>query len=220
MRRLVVFGVGEFAEVAEYYFSNHDDYEVVAFTVDKNYVADTSFLMRPVVPFEEINSVWPADEADMFIAVGYTQLNSVRASRFLAAQTMGYRLASFVSERAFVWRGFELKQNCFILDDNILQPYSRVEDDVVLWSGNHIGHHSSVSAHSYIAGYVVVAGNVRIGEHCFVGSGSIIRDHLTVGSRSVIGMGTLLLEDAPPDSIYAAKGARRSKVPSSRLRRI
>lgn len=95
-----------------------------------------------------------------------------------------------------------------------------IGDNVTLWSGNHIGHHSVIRSHSFIASHVVVSGGVEIGEQCFIGVNATLRDHIKVGDKCVIGAGAILLGDAEPEGVYMAPATERSKVPSTRLRKI
>ena len=51
---LVIFGSGDIAQLAHYYFSRDSNYEVVAFTVDANYIKESEFCGLPVVAFEDV----------------------------------------------------------------------------------------------------------------------------------------------------------------------
>lgn len=219
-KKLVIFGAGEIAELAAFYFAIDSDYDVAAFAVDRSHLASAEAFGRPLVAFEEAASAFAPRDHELFVAVGYTGLNALRRERYLAAKGMGYRVATYVSSRATTWPGFAPGENCFILEDNTLQPFARVGDNVTLWSGNHIGHHSTIGSHCFIASHVVVSGGVQIGESCFIGVNATLRDHVKVGARCVIGAGALIAEDAEPDGVYAPPAAERSRVPSSRLRRI
>ncbi len=217
---LVIFGTGEFAEVAAVYFRHDSDYEPIAFTVDPDHITVDSFCGLPVFPFDTLESHIPPAAAEMFIAIGYSGLNRYRIEKVRAATARGYRLASYLSSRATTWPDFALGRNCFILEDNTIQPFTQIGDNTILWSGNHIGHHSRIGAHCYIAGHVVVAGRVSIGDGCFVGCRATLRDGIEVGDNCVIGMGSLIMKDAPPGSVYAPRATERSRVPSHRLRRL
>jgi sugar O-acyltransferase (sialic acid O-acetyltransferase NeuD family) len=218
MKKLVIFGCGEIAQLAHFYFRTDSDYEVVAFTVDACYVKEPSFEGLPVVPFESVTQTYPPDEYDCFVALSYAKLNGVRQEKYTAVKTQGYRLASYISPRATMLNEGRLGDNCFILEDNTVQPFARIGNNVTLWSGNNIGHHSVIGDHSFLASHIVVSGGVEIGERCFLGVNSTLRDHIRIGDRCVIGAGALLLADAEPDGVYLGAATERSRVPSSRLR--
>lgn len=217
-KRLVIFGMGDAAQLAHFYFNTDSDYEVVAFTVDGAHLSATIFCGLPVVAFEEVKAAFSPDTHDFFVALGYSSLNALRKTKYFAAKALGFRLASYVSSRATVLNNHNIGENCFVLEDNTLQPFVSIGNNVTLWSGNHIGHHSIVKDHSFIASHVVVSGGVEIGEQCFVGVNATLRDHILIGERCVIGAGALLLADAEPNGVYMGEATARSRVPSSRLR--
>jgi sugar O-acyltransferase (sialic acid O-acetyltransferase NeuD family) len=217
---LVIFGSGDIAQLAHHYFSTDSNYEVVAFTVDANYIMESEFCGLPVVAFEDIAQNYPPDSYDLFIALSYSKLNAVRKEKFLAAKEKGYKLVSFISSHATVLNEGRIGENCFVFEDNTIQPFVTIGNNVTLWSGNHIGHHSLIRDHTFIASHVVVSGGVEIGEQCFVGVNATLRDHIKIGDRCVVGAGALLLADAEPEGVYIGIATERSKVPSKRLRGI
>lgn len=219
-KSLVIFGTGDIAQLAHFYFSNDSDYEVVAFTVDSGYISANEFCGLPVLPFDELRKRYAPEGHEIFIALSYAKLNQVRKDKYLAAKAMGYRIASYVSSRATVLNDGRIGENCFILEDNTVQPFVTIGNNVTLWSGNHIGHHTTIHDHSFIASHVVVSGGVEIGEQCFIGVNATLRDHIKIGNKCVIGAGTLILVDAEPEGVYIGRATERAKLPSTRLRNI
>lgn len=218
MKKLVIFGSGEIAELAYYYFNTDSNYKIVAFTVDAEYINKSQLCGLPIVPFEDVVKRYTPDDHDFFVALSYSKLNTLRKEKFIAAKEKGYSLISYISSRATVLNEGRIGENCFIFEDNTIQPYVYIGDNVTLWSGNHIGHHSVIHNHTFIASHVVVSGGVEIGEQCFIGVNATLRDHIKVGDRCVLGAGVLMLSDAISDGVYMGKATERSKVPSSRLK--
>ncbi len=217
---LVIFGSHDIGELAHYYFSNDTEYTVVAFTLDREYIQETSFCGLPVIPFDELKERFPPSSCHLFIALGYSKINQIRKEKYLAAKALGYTLASYVSSHATVLNQGRIGENCFIFEDNTIQPFVTIGNNVTLWSGNHIGHHSTIRDHVFIASHVVVSGGVTINEQCFIGVNATLRDHISVGERCVIGAGVLLLGNAESDGLYIGAATERSAVPSSRIRKI
>jgi sugar O-acyltransferase (sialic acid O-acetyltransferase NeuD family) len=220
MAKLVVFGSGDIAELADFYFRHDSEHKVVAFTVDGAYVKEETFCGRPVVAFEDVVGAFPPEDCGFFAAVSYSKLNALRESKVAAAKANGYRIAHYLSSKATVFPGFEPKENCFILEDNTIQPFAQIGANVTLWSGNHIGHHSTIDDNCFIASHVVISGGVRIGANTFVGVNVTIRDHVKIGKRCVLGAGSLILSDAEDESVFSPGATERARVPSSRLRGI
>lgn len=217
---LIIFGSGDIAQLAHYYFGADSEYEVVAFTVDAAFLTDNKFCGLQVIAFEEIGHYYPPDKCELFIALSYSRLNEVRKEKYLTAKKMGYRFASYISSQATVLNNGRIGENCFIFEDNTIQPFVTIGNNVTLWSGNHIGHHSTINDHCFIASHVVISGGVDIGEQCFIGVNATLRDHIKIGEKCVIGAGTLLLDNAEPEGVYIGTATVRSGIISKKLKRI
>jgi sugar O-acyltransferase (sialic acid O-acetyltransferase NeuD family) len=217
-REIVIFGLGQIAELADFYFTHDSQYKVAGFTVDQSFLTQQEFRGRPVVPFERVTEAFSPELFGFFVSVGYARLNILRTEKVAAARAKGYQLVSYLSSRASVFPGFDVQENCFILEDNTIQPFARVGSNVTLWSGNHIGHHSVIEDDVFVASHVVVSGGAQIGRGSFAGVNVTIRNNVQIGQRCVLGAGALVLEDQPDFAVVAPRGTERSKVPSTRLR--
>jgi sugar O-acyltransferase (sialic acid O-acetyltransferase NeuD family) len=202
MADIVIFGTGDIARLAHFYFSTDSPHRVVAFTVDAAYRTADTFLDLPVVPFEEVAARYPPQAFGMFVALSYARMNQVRAEKYGEAKARGYTLVSYVSSRCSCLTQHPIGDNCFILEDNTVQPFVRIGSNVTLWSGNHIGHDVTVGDHCFISSHVVVSGHVTIGTHCFLGVNATLRNGITIGGRSLIGAGALIMKSTPPGSVW------------------
>jgi len=219
MAKVIVFGIGQLAEIAHFYLENDSEHEVVAFSVHQEYLTVTEFHQLPVVGYENIEEQYPPSEYKLFIPIGYNKINKLRAEIFTDAKSKGYQCVSYISSKANYYNT-EVGENCFIFENNTIQPFTKVGDNCILWSGNHIGHHSIIKDHCFISSHVVVSGRVEIGEFSFLGVNSTIRDNIKVGKENVIGAGSLILENTDDGSVYSPKGTDKSRIPSNRLRGI
>jgi sugar O-acyltransferase (sialic acid O-acetyltransferase NeuD family) len=221
MKKLVIFGISDAAELAHYYFTRDSDYRVEAFSVDSAYLSDGSdFCGLPIVPFENVAGIYPPDQYAFFVALGYSNLNQTRKEKYLATKALGYELASYVSSKASILNDGRIGDNCFILEDNTIQPFVTIGNNVTLWSGNHIGHHTRIDDHCFLASHIVVSGRVHVCESCFIGVNATLRDHITVGEKCIIGAGALILADAEAGGLYIGRATVRSRAPSSRCKKI
>src|SRR5260221_9629907 len=106
MARVVVFGVGQWAELAHFYLTHDSPHDVVAFTIDRAYIDNAEFAGLPVVPFDEVEQLYPPDKFQMFIPLSFKKMNHVRAEKYYDAKKRGYELISYVSSRATTFPGF------------------------------------------------------------------------------------------------------------------
>jgi sugar O-acyltransferase (sialic acid O-acetyltransferase NeuD family) len=220
VRDLVIFGMGQIAEVMHFYLTTEGRRNVVAFTVDAQYRTADSLFGVPVVSFEEIEQAYPPATHDMFVAVSFKGVNKLREEKVAAAEAKGYALASHVSPRATVWPDLVLNPNTIIMENNVIQPFVTIGRNVTMWSGNHVGHHSRIRDNCFIASHVVVSGNCEIGAGTFIGVNATLRDNITIGERNVIGAGALILASSPDHAVFIGDATPVAKVPSHRLRNI
>ncbi len=216
-RKLVLFGNGAVAEVLHHQFSRHTDYEIVGFTVDRDYVGDGRCCGLPLVAWEDVASVWPPDSHELMVAIGYVRVNRLRAERVAQAREMGYRLASYVHPQASLWDGFILGENCRINENVIIQPFASIGDNVFIGAGSLIGHHTTIGDHCHLSAGVHVAGQVDIGAYCYFGIHSTVRNRVSVAPRCVIGAGAVLLGDTVERGVYMAPAAELLPIDSDRL---
>jgi sugar O-acyltransferase (sialic acid O-acetyltransferase NeuD family) len=220
MSKIVVFGAGKIAEVFHASALNDPELSIAGFTCDRAFVTGQTLHGLPLVPFDEVESVFPPSDFSMFVAIGYHELNSVRAERCRQAQGRGFRLASFVSPRAYVPQSCKLGANCCIMDGASLQPYVRLGDDVFVWNGAVVGHHATIGDHCWLASNCTISSTVTLEPNCFVGVNAAIGHAITVGARSIIGASTVITRSTAPDGVYIARDTERFRLSSQRFMRI
>ena len=208
MARLVIFGAGDIARLAHHYFTHDSPHEVAAFVVDRNYRSGDSFLGLPLADAEDMTTRFPPADFDMFVALSYAKTNALRAEKYSNAKAAGYRLVSYVSSRCTYLAQEPPGDNCFILEDNTIQPFVRIGNNVTLWSGNHIGHDSTIEDHCFIASHVVVSGHVRVGTRSFIGVNATLRNTITIAPESIIGAGAVIMKDTRAKGVYLGERAK------------
>ncbi|MDY0279154.1 MAG: acetyltransferase [Salinivirgaceae bacterium] len=210
-KKLIIYGSGETAEIAADYFIHDSDYEVIAFTVDKQYLTDNKLMNLPVVDFEEVEKNYPPNKVEIFVAASFGQLNRIRTGMYEKAKAKGYRCASFISSRAFVWHNVEIGENVFIFENNVVQYKAKIGNNVILWSGNHIGHQTVIEDNCFVSSHVVISGFCRIGENSFLGVNSSFNDGIKFGKDGVTGNGTVIVKDTEPGMVWVGNPAKAIK---------
>lgn len=217
MAKVVIYGNGQVAGLAHYFLTHDSEHDVVAFTVDREFVREKSMFDLPVIPLDEIRKSYHPDSHRMFVAMGYGRVNRDREERYLQTKALGYDFVTYVSSRATTWPDLKLGANCFILESNVIQPYVTIGNNVTLWTGSQIGHHTVISDHCFLSAHVVVSGNVVIEPNCFIGVNSTIRNAITIKRDTVVGAGAVILKNTVERGVYVAPGVERLDVTSDRL---
>lgn len=207
-KKLVIVGTGETAEIAYEYFTYDSSYEVVAFSINQEYLKEETFYGQPVIPLEDLERSFPPSEYEVYVAASYVKLNRTRAKLYNVVKAKGYTCANYVSSKAFVWRNVVLGENVFIFENNVLQHHVRVGNNVLLWSGNHIGHRTVIKDHVYLSSHCVISGICEIGEYSFLGVNCTINDNLKIAKDNIIGSGSLVVKNTEEAKVMVGAPAR------------
>ena len=210
MAKVIVFGVLDTAELAHYYLTHDSDHEVVAFTVNRQYIEHDNFHGLPVVAFEDVETIFPPSEYKFFAPMTGRNMNRNREAIYNHAKAKGYQFISYISSRATLF-GNEIGENCFILEDNTIQPFTTIGNNVVLWSGNHIGHHGQIKDHVFFTSHVVLSGHCVVESYSFFGVNSTIRDYTTIAQGTLVGMASAIMKETEEWGVYVGNPAK--KVP-------
>ncbi len=218
MADIVMFGIGMLADVAKVYLDAHSEHQILGFTVDAQYATTDRFHDLPVVPWEQLEAVFPPDRVALLGPITYRRMNAFRRERYLEGKARGYQFASFIHPDSHIYTK-DIGENCFILENNVIQPFAKIGNNVIIWSGNHIGHHCVIGDHCFLASQVGISGSTRIGEGCFVGGQVGITECLTIGDDCMLSGGTVIAKDLPSGSVVMRAAADPvAKFPSSRIR--
>jgi sugar O-acyltransferase (sialic acid O-acetyltransferase NeuD family) len=219
-KKLVILGDSAFAEVAYEYFTHDSDYEVVGFSVESAFLKRNDLCGLPVVSFEEIQEHFDSSDVEFYAAMVYTQLNRLRTRLYEAAKSKGYRPASYISSRAFVWQNATFGEHCFVFENNTVQPFVEIGNNVVLWSGNHIGHHSKIGDNCFIASHVVISGFCSIGRNAFMGVNATLANNVNLGDDNWIGPSVNIARDTEPNQLFKSEQPTSAKVSAKRFFRV
>lgn len=216
MKPVVIFGIGAFADQTMFYFQHDSAFRVAAFSVDQAYIKEPTFHGKPVVPFETLEEEFPPTDFDVFVAMGYSNLNQHRAERIGLVRAKGYKMVSYLHSSVTVAPDLVHGENCFVSERIALQPFCRLGHGVVILTATATGHDVKFQDYCYVAGGCIIGANTTIGPYSFLSLNVTVRPNVTIGKSVILGTGALLLEDAPDGSVYIPKGTPRAPR-SSRL---
>ena len=217
MARLVIFGAGDIARLAHFYFRTDSTHEVVAFVVDAAYKQADTFDGLPLCSVDDVARLYPPSDVAAFVALSYARMNRVRREKYDAMKALGYRCESYVSSRCTFLSTTPPGDNCFILEDNTIQPFVTIGSNVTLWSGNHIGHDSIVEDDCFISSHVVVSGRVRVGAGSFLGVNATLRNAITIAPQTLVGAGAVIMKDTQAKGVYLPERAKRLPKSSDQI---
>ena len=208
-QKVVIFGLNDLAQLAEFYLLNDEYYsryyKVHGFTVNKEYNKTGEFGDLPVWDWETLESNEGLETIKLFAPIAD---NKLREKIYKEGKEKGYEFISYISSKCTNF-AYSIGENCFILEDNTLQPFTTIGNNVVLWSGNHIGHHSTIEDNVFVTSHVVISGHCQIKKGAYLGVNSTIRDGVTIGENSVVGMGAVVTKSIPDNQTWIGSPAKQ-----------
>jgi sugar O-acyltransferase (sialic acid O-acetyltransferase NeuD family) len=217
MAKIIIFGIEDFAELAHYYLENDSNHEVVAFSVNEKYLPEyRTFCGLPIIAFENIEKLYLPDDYKFFAPMSPKKMNRLREQIYLAIKAKGYELITYISSKATLF-GNKIGDNCFILENNTIQPFTTIGNNVILWSGNHIGHHSVIKNHIMFTSHVVLSGHCVVENYCTLGVNATIRDGLLLAEGTFVAMSASITKNTEPWGLYKGIPAVKSEISTQNI---
>ncbi len=218
MKKLVIFGAGKIGEAVAYYFERDSDYEICAYACDEQYIAADSINGKPVIGTSRVVEMYPPEEYEMFVAVGYQGMNKLRSAKVAYFRSCGYKLARYVSPH--VKGCFTCGDNSIVMDDVAIQPHVTIGDNVFVWGGAMIGHHTVIGDNCWLTGSCAIGGLVTIGGNCFIGLNATVGHGVKIGTHCMLGAGTLICRSIGDEVVLVAKDTEPHRLNSDQFTRL
>tara|TARA_B100001564_G_scaffold110889_2_gene91943 strand:+ start:4069 stop:4716 length:648 start_codon:yes stop_codon:yes gene_type:complete len=200
-KKAIIFGTSGQAQVVAYLLNLDSEYEVVAFCCSAVYRESDYIFGKPLLDFEGIEKIYPPDKFEMYVSLSYTDNNKIRQRFYHEAKDLGYTLLTYISSKTTNFAE-SIGDNTFIFEDNTIQPFVSIGNNVILWSGNHIGHHSIIDDNCFISSHVVVSGHCKVGANSFIGVNSTLKDGILIGKFNILGAGCLMVKNTDDNKTY------------------
>ncbi len=217
MEKVVIYGNKSMARESFFYLKNYSHYEVVGFTVDREYLESDSLCNLPILPFDAVESAFPPNGHKMLIAVGYVHNNKIRKERYFRSKEMGYNLINFLSPHSIMQPETSIGDNCIIGHYTVISPDAKIGNNVIIANGCMIAHDVTIGDHCFFSPGVSVAGSVDIGSGSYLGANATIRNKVSIGKECVIGAGAIILETIEDRSVFIGEPATKLPIASDAL---
>ena len=211
MKKVIIFGDRDLAELAHYYLTNDANREIACFALNESHIKESNFCGLPIVSFESIKKTHPPEDYDFIAPLYASEMNKFKERIYKQAKSLGYEMISYVSSKAMTWNS-KIGENCFIFEGCNIQPFVQLGNNIVIWSYTHIGHHSIVKDHVFMSGYAAIAGHNLINSYCFIGSNSTTKEFTEIPEGSFIGQDASVIKSPDkPWSVWAGVPAKYLK---------
>lgn len=215
MKEVVILGVGNVAKLVHFFLTHDSEYTVVAFAIHSAYKNGSTYLDLPIVEFENVENTYPPDKYDMFVAIGAQERNELREKVFNEAKDKGYTLISYISSKAEYWPDLIYGENVFIIQATSIEPFVKIGNNVAL-IGTRIGQNVKIEDNCFIS-TATIGSDVHVCKNAFIGINAMVNPYIRIGTKSIIGGGSIIIKDVEDYAVYTAPSAQKRDVDSRRL---
>lgn len=106
------------------------------------------------------------------------------------------------------WEYCNIGNGVMVAQFSQISPGSTLSNNSIMLGNSFLGHDSFIGEFSHLTTNCVVGAHVKIGKGVTIGMNSTIRGGVTIGDFSLIGAGSVVLEDVPANTIVAGNPAK------------
>jgi acetyltransferase EpsM len=211
MKKLVIFGGKGIGMIAASIARDLGSYEVIGFLNDQIEPGEMigEFTKFPVLGKSDDCSKFV--EKNCYFFIGYVGMKKEKSvfEKISALPVPGDRWADLVHPTAIVPKDFcKIGRGCMIAPLAQLSPDTEISDHCILLGNSFIGHNSFLDIFAHVATNGVVGGTVHVGKAVHIGSNATLREKITIGDFSLIGSGSVVLNDVPEGAVVVGNPAR------------
>ena len=160
-------------------------------------------------------------DAEYFVNQGYYFINAIlridgNPLRIKLVEDLNIpsdRMATFVHPTAYVAPGVKFGPGCVVMPNVYVGQETMLGKGCIILHGATIGHNCSLGDYCHVSAQACLAGYLRVGKGVHFGLNSSIRENVTIGDFSSIGMGAVLLKNIGDYEIWAGIPAKFLRKP-------
>jgi len=207
-RDIVLYGTGVLARYVTKMIEKYDLFKIISYTADEGFISEHMFLGKPLVPFHEVDVLYPPEEFSMLVLIGYKNMRD-RERMFLKAKEKGYFLPNCIAGNVTFFDDLELGENNIIYSGAYIGADAGLGNNNIIRPNVYLGHDVTVGDHCYISPGCNIGGGCILEDMSFIGLGSNITNGLKISRENLIGAGSLILKDTEPFGSYFGSPARK-----------
>ena len=211
MKDIIIYGIGPLAKLMNYYFTNDSQYNVIGFTVDKEYIKSNEYNGKPVVIFDEVANHYHPNDYLMFVAIGYNNMLN-RALLYNKAKAKGYSLVNYISSNANISNDLIIGDNNVLMQGVTVEPFIKVGNNNIFWSNTLLGHDLKIGNHNYISACCLLGGNCTFGNKIFVCNSVSTINGLKIDDNSTLYPGAVIYKNVGIDTHWLGNPAKKIRT--------
>ncbi len=146
----------------------------------------------------------------IYIAIGYLNFK-VREKLYNRFKNI-VPLANIISPTAYVHPTATLGEGIQLSDGVYIGQHAVIDDNVLITLQSIVNHGGHIKKHTYFSTRVTTAGNVTIGERCFIGVSVVVSDGINICDDVWISPGSIVVSSIKNPGQYMSSAVRLINV--------
>jgi sugar O-acyltransferase (sialic acid O-acetyltransferase NeuD family) len=196
MKRLIIVGAGGFGRELYAWAGQHPDcggaWELAGFLDDN---PDALAAFGRFAPVHTLAGHKPSADNVYLAGLGMPLLKEKLVAPLIAA---GAEFLTFIHPQALVGARVKLGKGVVVCPGAILSVDIYIGDFAMVNLNCTIGHDASLGPWTSLSAQCDITGHVRVADRVFMGSRASVIPEKSVGSRSIVGAGAVVVRDVPP----------------------
>lgn len=191
---ILLFGAGGHAKSCIDVIEQEGRFTIVGLIGKKDEVG-SSILGYPIIGTDADLSILINKSQNALITIGQIKTPEPRIHLFNLLKQNGFNLPKIISPKAYVSTHATVGSGTVVFHGATVNAGAVIGDNCIINSHSLVEHDAIINEHCHISTGAVINGTARIGTGSFIGSGCGIREGISVGEQSVIGMGQKVIID-------------------------
>jgi len=212
--KLIIFGTGGHGKVVAD-IAMQAGWKVVGFIDDNSASIGTMCIGLPVFGDRSWLCTLPRESYRVAMGIG-DNLARMSAMQFLDAEKL--EVATIISPSAIISPYAQIGSGTVIVSGAVVNAMAIIGDGVIVNTGAVVGHNVKVENYAHLSAHSTLGGGAEVGEFTHIALGATILPLLRIGSRSILGAGSVATRSIPDDVIAYGVPARiqRNRVAKGR----
>ena len=155
------------------------------------------------------NFINNASNKDLYFnCIGNINAMKMRIKYSLELQRKGLLSSSIIHPNSYISKTANIENGNLVCPNVVINTNAKIGKENIIFSNTVIEHDSIIGNLCYLSPSVTICGKVFIDDYVYIGPNATLTAGVKIGQNSIIGAGSVVLHDIPPNTVYVGNPAK------------